>query len=323
MTSSDTLRAAPGPSRRQLIAGATGLAGALLGQRAAFAQDASAANADFLFVQTADSMAFAADRNRLTLHDVGPTTLFFSDRPDRIAGTMTTESFVPFWSEGKDSFLSDPPNADISILEDGTLRQTVAVLKDPVLANGDLHYLCADHRRRHAGPGRERLGLHRHHRHAADAALCRRRRSARLPACGTLLTSHRTAAGAPNVWGTAFFTNSPGAANMLKFVLSALACLALPGHRHFADLRCNERGCRRRRSRQEALEPGRGPDQRSVPVQLQRRLRRRVRAAKLHQHPAGDPVLHQPELERDLAHDHPARRSGRSRVGFRLTNRLR
>ena len=142
MTSSDTPRAAPGPSRRQLIAGATGLAGALLGQRAAFAQDASAANADFLFVQTADSMAFAADRNRLTLHDVGPTTLFFSDRPDRIAGTMTTESFVPFWSEGKDSFLSDPPNADISILEDGTLRQTVAVLKDPVLANGDLHYLA-------------------------------------------------------------------------------------------------------------------------------------------------------------------------------------
>ncbi len=85
-------------------------------------------------------MAFDADQSRLTLHDVSPTTLFFSDRPERIAGNMTTESFVPFWSEGKDSFLSDPPNADISILENGTLRQTVVVLEDPVLENGDLHY---------------------------------------------------------------------------------------------------------------------------------------------------------------------------------------
>lgn len=140
MTSSNTLDAASGPSRRQLIAGATGLTGALLVSGAASAQDSSGANADFLFVQTADSMAFEAGRNRLTLHDVGPTTLFFSDRPDRIAGNMTTESFVPFWSEGKDSFLSDPPNADISILENGTLRQTVVVLEDPVLENGDLHY---------------------------------------------------------------------------------------------------------------------------------------------------------------------------------------
>ena len=140
MTSSDTSRAASGPNRRQLFAGATGLAGALLVPGAASAQDASGASADFLFVQTANSMAFDADQNRLTLRDVGPTTLFFSDRPDRIAGNMTTESFVPFWSEGKDSFLSDPPNADISILEDGTLRQTVVVLDDPVLENGDLHY---------------------------------------------------------------------------------------------------------------------------------------------------------------------------------------
>ncbi len=140
MTSSDTPHAASGPNRRQLIAGTTGLAGALLVPGAASAQDASAANADFLFVQTAASMAFAADANRLTLHNVSPTTLFFSDRPDRIAGNMTTESFVPFWSEGKDSFLSEPPNADLSIMEDGELRQTVVVLRDPVLNGSDLHY---------------------------------------------------------------------------------------------------------------------------------------------------------------------------------------
>jgi hypothetical protein len=37
------------------------------------------------------------------------------------------------WRDGKDSFLCDPANADISILEGATLPQIVAVLPDPVL----------------------------------------------------------------------------------------------------------------------------------------------------------------------------------------------
>jgi hypothetical protein len=140
MTSADATFPSPLPNRRQLIAGATGLAGTLLLPGAASAQDATGADADFLFVQTADSMAFNADQNRLTLHDISPTTLFFSDRPERIAGNMTTEAFVPFWSQGKDSFLSDPPNADLSILEKGELRQVVVVLHDPEIVGGDLRY---------------------------------------------------------------------------------------------------------------------------------------------------------------------------------------
>ena len=111
---------------------------ALLG--AAGRARAQGASADFLFVQTARAMAFDADQNRLTLNGVSPVTLFFSDRPERIAGNMATAAFVPFWSEGADSFLSDPPNADLSIVEDGTLRQTVVVLRDPVLEGEDLHY---------------------------------------------------------------------------------------------------------------------------------------------------------------------------------------
>ncbi len=106
----------------------------------ALGQDADQAKADYLFVQTASGMAFAADANRLTLRGVSPVTLFFSDRPERIAGNMSTERFVPFWSEGTDSFLSDPPNADVSILEKGNLLQTVVVLRDPVLDGNDLHY---------------------------------------------------------------------------------------------------------------------------------------------------------------------------------------
>ena len=91
-------------------------------------------------MQTAKGMAFDADQNRLTLNGVSPVTLFFSDRPERVAGNMKTAAFVPFWSQGSDSFLSDPPNADLSILEDGTLRQVVVVLRDPVLEGDSLHY---------------------------------------------------------------------------------------------------------------------------------------------------------------------------------------
>lgn len=100
----------------------------------------TAKKADFLFVQSAKSMSFDRPANKLTLSGVSPITVFFSDRPERIAGNMTTVAFVPFWSKGKDSFLSDPPNADVSILEGSTLRQTVVVLRDPVLDGDNLTY---------------------------------------------------------------------------------------------------------------------------------------------------------------------------------------
>jgi hypothetical protein len=137
------MHSTPDPStlhRRHVLVGGATLAAALAAGRGAAAQATGDAQADFLFVQTARGMAFDADRNRLTLNGVSPVTLFFSDRPERIAGNMATEAFVPFWSEGTDSFLSDPPNADLSIIEDGVLRQTVVELRDPVLEGDSLHY---------------------------------------------------------------------------------------------------------------------------------------------------------------------------------------
>lgn len=138
MTSSKRLSTSVLPSRRQVITSGAAIGAAFLTTRAADAD--TDAKADFLFVQTADSMSYAADHNRLTLHDISSLTLFFSDRPERIAGNMKTAAFVPFWSEGAHSFQSDPPNADISILENGELRQVVAVLENPEVSGGDLHY---------------------------------------------------------------------------------------------------------------------------------------------------------------------------------------
>jgi hypothetical protein len=101
---------------------------------------ATTKQADFLFVQTARGVSFDKATSKLTLHDVSPITLFFSDRPDRIAGNMKTTAFVPFWSTGNDSFLSDPPNADVSILEGASLRQVVVELQSPALSGNNLTY---------------------------------------------------------------------------------------------------------------------------------------------------------------------------------------
>jgi hypothetical protein len=101
---------------------------------------AAQAQADFLFVQSAKRMIFDKSTQRLALEGVSPVTIFFSDRPERIAGNMKTAAFVPFWGKGKNSFLSDPPNADISVLEGDRLRQFVVVLRDPVLQGENLVY---------------------------------------------------------------------------------------------------------------------------------------------------------------------------------------
>jgi hypothetical protein len=132
-------------TRRELIAAA-----ALLGPLSFVTNTAQAAEdkkkpghgthemADFLFVQNARGVAYAD--GKLTLRGINPATVMFSDRPERIAGHMTTARFVPFWSGGKDSFLKDPPNATLSFLENKELADAVVVLHDPVLTGDDLSY---------------------------------------------------------------------------------------------------------------------------------------------------------------------------------------
>ena len=127
--------------RRAFVSSATLVASAPLLEPAR-AQEAGpgAKQADFLFVQTASGMTYDKATGKLTLQRVSPITVFFSDRPERIAGNMKTAAFVPFWSRGRQSFLSDPPNADISIVDDESLRQVVVMLQTPVLKGNALSY---------------------------------------------------------------------------------------------------------------------------------------------------------------------------------------
>jgi hypothetical protein len=129
-------------TKRRTFIALSALAASLFPLKAALGQSPSGTSdqADFLFVQTAKSMSFDPATKKLTLVGVSSVTLFFSDRPKRTAGNMTTAAFIPFWGRGKDSFLSDPPNADLSLLEGNTLQQVVVVLKDPVLEGDNLTY---------------------------------------------------------------------------------------------------------------------------------------------------------------------------------------
>jgi len=124
-------------SRRHLVISASALAAAGIATPA-LADDAKIV--DYLLVQTAKELAFDKASNTMSLISVSPVTLFFADRPERVAGNMKTSVFVPFWSQGKDSFAKDPPNADVSIIDGDTMHQVVVVLGEPHLEGDVLRY---------------------------------------------------------------------------------------------------------------------------------------------------------------------------------------
>jgi hypothetical protein len=127
-------------TRRDLMLGLS-LIPISLAARNISATDKADAKPQFLFVQSAEGMQYAD--GVLTLKGVNPITILFSDRPDRLAGHMSTDDFLPFWSEGAaggKSFESEPPNADLSILEGEKTGNVVLTLHSPKLHGSDLSY---------------------------------------------------------------------------------------------------------------------------------------------------------------------------------------
>ena len=81
---------------------------------------------EVLFVQSANGVAFKG--GVLTLKDVSPTTVFFTDRPERAVGHVRNDKFLSSWSEGKNSFKADPPNATLSFFDGTGGRPALAVV---------------------------------------------------------------------------------------------------------------------------------------------------------------------------------------------------
>ena len=135
-------------SRRTFLKASVATAGAALLGAAAKSTAATAADqaqdtveeAQLLFVQTSRDVDLG--KSKMTLKGIGPTTIFFSDRPKRIAGHMDTEEFVADWKEGKgkNSFAADPPNATLSIFGKDEIVDIVMELKNPRLEGSDLIY---------------------------------------------------------------------------------------------------------------------------------------------------------------------------------------
>jgi len=93
---------------------------------------------EYLFVQNGDS--FEIDGTTLTLIDVDSRTLYFSDRPERIAGYMNLDELLRIGGEGENSFAVNPPNATFAVFDGDDVLESVIVLRNPRLVDDDLSF---------------------------------------------------------------------------------------------------------------------------------------------------------------------------------------
>ena len=94
-------------------------------------------DASFLYIQYSEkgSLVLVGDGDpnhyTLTLNDVVPVTTYFSERPRRIAGTVSMENFLALPELFNDD---DPPNAAVSAINtaDGSQGAVILELRNPV-----------------------------------------------------------------------------------------------------------------------------------------------------------------------------------------------
>jgi len=103
---------------------------------------AADSNVQLMFVQTAEGLK--ADGKTLRLVNVSPQTVWFTDRPVRKAGHVTTTSYMKEWTAaaGADNFSKTPPNATLSVYEAGERENTLTVVEisQPVVEGKDIVY---------------------------------------------------------------------------------------------------------------------------------------------------------------------------------------
>ena len=97
-----------------------------------------------MFVQSAEDLKVDQSASTLRLVKVNQQTLYFSDRPVRIAGPSKMADYLKEWTAqaGQDNFGVDPPNATLSVYEPGQPENTLVVVKitNPKVDGADLVY---------------------------------------------------------------------------------------------------------------------------------------------------------------------------------------
>jgi hypothetical protein len=115
---------------------------AVLAMGACATTSTTSSDAELMFVQSAEDLRVDPAKSSFRLVKVNQQTLYFSDRPKRIAGHLTMADYLKTWKEGRDNFGADPPNATLSIYEPGQARQTLVVvtITNPLVDGSDLVY---------------------------------------------------------------------------------------------------------------------------------------------------------------------------------------
>ena len=94
-----------------------------------------------LFVHTAGRLT-SDGSGQITLEGISPSKIYFADRPKREVGHLATSRFVDLWTEGDNSFATDPPNAVLSFAEPGDRmpEEVVVTIRDPRADGNSLSY---------------------------------------------------------------------------------------------------------------------------------------------------------------------------------------
>ncbi|MEF8749744.1 MAG: hypothetical protein V5B31_18375 [Candidatus Accumulibacter propinquus] len=120
-----------------LLVAAVAPLGALLAPAAA-----AESKVQLMFVQSSESLK--ADDKTLRLVNASPQTIYFTDRPVRMAGHITMFDYMKEWTAaaGPNNFSKDPPNATLSVYEPGKDSNvlTVVEISQPVIEGRDLVY---------------------------------------------------------------------------------------------------------------------------------------------------------------------------------------
>ena len=89
----------------------------------------------FLSIQHAQSGSISeinATTHSLQLNEVTNKTILFSDRPDRVVTSISTDNYIGNWSAGVDSFAADAPNAVLVVDEKEGQDTIIMELFNPV-----------------------------------------------------------------------------------------------------------------------------------------------------------------------------------------------
>ena len=94
----------------------------------------------YLFVQSAKKIDYK--NGVITLYEVPGQTIFFTDRPNRVVGNLSTDKFVAKWTADKEpgGFAANPPNAALTVFQPDGVKTAIVELTNPRLDGKNLSY---------------------------------------------------------------------------------------------------------------------------------------------------------------------------------------